>query len=531
MSDTGHHNEYAQIEDAVRLCLLQGKYQQAYQLLMEAMKKYPAFARGYFLLSRIAYDFKNYLKEAEMLLGAHHLDPDNLEFIVYLARAQVLVGNSSYAHELLVRAEQLPGHTAELHDLMGVTYNRLSMYQQAAACFQRSIKCNGNNAGVFFNLASTLKFCGDFAGARAAYENAIVLKPDYVKAHAALTSLGGISHEYNHTARLRELLDVTVDPDDGLYIAHALSKELEALTQWDDAMAVLSQAKQKKYSLLHYEFSDDQKIFEKLTGFYTRKNKCLTQGFDTKRPLFVTGMPRTGTTLVERILTNHSSVATGGELYNFSIEIKRQLGRISSEFITGEIIDSFTQLDMDALGYAYIKSTDYLLDDKQYLVDKLPLNILYAGLIIEALPSAKVVCLDRNPLDTIVSNYRQLFSLQDSTFVYSLKLEHAVQYYLEFKKLTDVLLKNYPDNFYRINYEKLVEDPEGQVRSLLDFCGLPWEEKCLHIEQNTKPVATASAVQVRQPINASGVGQWQRYSRHLAPVINILTDAGLMLEP
>ena len=135
MSEAGHYSEQAKIEDSARLALLQGKHQQAYQLLMDALKIYPRFARGYFLLSRIAYDFKNHLKEVEMLSAALHVEPDNVEFIVYLARAQVLVGNSSDAHELLMRAEKHQGHTAEIYDLMGVAYNRLSMYQEAAVCF------------------------------------------------------------------------------------------------------------------------------------------------------------------------------------------------------------------------------------------------------------------------------------------------------------------------------------------------------------------------------------------------------------
>lgn len=520
--------EQKRIEDAARLALLQGQHQQAYQLLTDALKRFPRFAGAYFLLSRIAYDFKNYLKEVEMLLGAHQLEPDNLEFIVYLARAQVLVGNSAYAHELLTRAEHLSGHTAEMHDLMGVTYNRLCMYQQAASCFEKSIQCNDSNAGVFFNLASTLKFCGDFSGARVAYERAIILKPDYFKAHAALTSLGGITTADNHIVRLRALLDKTTNPDDSLCIAHALSKELEALKQWDNAIAVLGRAKQQKAVQMNYDFSRDQSIFNKLTEFYSGRAGHSQNGFTSHRPIFVTGMPRTGTTLVERIISNHSEVASGGELYNFSVALKRLIGSVSSEFIAADFIDHFTRVDFNALGKAYIESTDYLAGNKRFLVDKLPLNILYAGLMMDALPMAKVICLDRNPLDTIVSNYRQLFSFQDSTFAYSLNLENTAHYYIQFRRLADMLLDLYPDNFYRVNYEALVSNPEVEIGKLLDFCELPWEEDCLHIEKNDKPVATASAVQVRQPITASGIGQWQRYSNHLDPAIKILRDANLL---
>lgn len=530
MSSNTHLHEQVAAEDAARLAILQGNYQQAYQLLMDALQKYPRFARGYFLLSRIAYDFKNHLKEVEMLQAAHQLEPDNLGFIVYLARAQTLVGNSGYAYELLNQAEQLQGHTAETYDVMGVSYSRLSMYKEAAICFEKSIQCKGDSPGVFFNLASTLKFCGDFVGAAAAYEQAIQLKPDYFKAHAALTSLGGITAEKNHISRLRELLDKTTNADDSLIIAHALSKELEALKNWDEAIAVLNTAKQKKSTQLGYDFSRDKNIFEKLIALYSTGSQESVRGFNSTRPIFVTGMPRTGTTLVERILSGHHQVASGGELYNFAIETKRLIGSGSREFLAGDFVQHFTHIDLAALGSAYIGSTDYLAQNKDYLVDKLPLNILYGGLILDALPEAKMICLDRNPLDTIMSNYRQLFSFQDATFAYSLNLQDAARYYIEFRKLTDLLLMRYPHNFYRINYEELVENPEMEIGKLLKFCGLPWDETCLHIEQNTKPVATASAVQVRQPITASGVGQWRRYATHLNSAIKILQDAGVQTD-
>lgn len=525
-----HSHEQTLIEDAARLAILQGRHQHAYQLLMDALKRFPDFVSAYFLLSRIAYDFKNHLKEVDMLLAAHNLDPDNLEFIVYLARAQVLVGNSTYAHELLGRAELLSGHTAEIYDLMGVIYNRLCMYQQAASCFEKSIKSNSANAGVFFNLASTLKFCGDFAGARTAYEQSILLKPDYFKAHAALTSLGGITREHNHIERLRKLREKAIDPDDALCIAHALSKELEAISEWDGAMVALNLAKQKKYVQRHFNFSRDNELFKKLSDYYSSRTGRIKTGYIHNRPIFVTGMPRTGTTLVERVISGHPAVASGGELYNFSVAVKQMIGSISSEFISADFVEQFDRINLERLGQAYIESTNYLAGEKPFLVDKLPLNILYAGLMIEALPAAKVVCLDRNPLDTIVSNFRQLFSFQDSTFSYSLSLEHAARYYIEFRKLSDQLMQIYPDNFYRVNYETLVTSPEIEIRKLLDFCGLSWDEACLHIDQNTKPVATASAVQVRQPITASGVGQWQRYSSYLKPAIGILEEAGLMLK-
>jgi tetratricopeptide (TPR) repeat protein len=528
MTVTGQH-EQELLQDSARVALIQGNYQEAYTILTKAVKQYPGYAGFHFLLSRIAYDFKSHINEVETLVKANQLEPYNPVFIVYLARAQILAGNSVEAVHSLSCAESLPNHTAESFDVMGGTYNRLCMYQQAASAFEKSIALDQRNAGVYFNLASSLKFCGDFAGARAAYESAIALKPDYFKAHAALTSLGGITQESNHVARLRELLTIAASPDDNLAIAHALSKELEALKEYDESIAVLAKAKRQKSHQLGYQFERDAGIFKQLGQYYSQNTALDKTGFESERAIFVVGMPRTGTTLVERILTNHHQVATGGELHNFSISLKRQLKSTSREFIEAAFFDS-SNIDLALLGEDYINTTAYLTGDKQYLVDKLPLNVLYGGLIAQALPKAKIVCLDRNPLDTIASNYRQLFSFQDSTFGYSLDLENAARYYVEFRMLVTLLQEKYPDNFYLVNYETLVTNPDVEIRKLLQFCGLGWDEACLHVEQNDKPVATASAVQVRKPISTSSIGQWKHYGAYLEPAKKILAQAGIHLN-
>ena len=530
MTEIERRHKQELLQDSASIALINGNYQDAYAILTNAVKRYPDYAGFYFLLSRIAYDFKNHLKEVEMLMSAYRLEPESLKYTVYLARAYVLAGNTVDAVYLLSRAQRMQAHDTEVLDVMGTSYNRLCMYEQATECFKKAISVGQANAGVFFNLASSLKFCGDFAGAREAYENAIALKPDYFKAHAALTSLGGITQDSNHIERLRELLPKAVDPDDCLCIAHALAKELEMLKRFDESIDVLSQAKKKKSKQISYNFIRDQDVFESLKRHFSSKPMTLNNGYTKERAIFVVGMPRTGTTLVERVISNHSEVATGGELYNFSIALKRIISSSSNEFIDSDFLKRLAEVDRAVLGRNYIASTEYLLSGKHYLVDKLPLNVLYAGLIIEALPEARIVCLDRNPLDTITSNYRQLFSFQDSTFGYSLNLEDAARYYVEFKHLVDWWHKLYPDNFYIVNYESLVLDPQQEIGKLLAFCGLEWEEACLAVEKNNKPVATASAVQVRQPISAASVGQWKHYAAYLEPAIAILTAAGITLE-
>jgi hypothetical protein len=158
----------------------------------------------------------------------------------------------------------------------------------------------------------------------------------------------------------------------------------------------------------------------------------------------------------------------------------------------------------------------------------MPLNVLYAGFIIKALPKAKIICLDRGPLDTIVSNYRQLFAVNFSYYNYAYDLQTTAQFYQQFKQLTQLWLNLFPENFYVVNYEQLVNEPEKEAKKIIEFCGLDWQNECLEIHKNSAPVATASAVQVRQPINNKSVGNWQTYQEYLADVTNYLENSNLL---
>lgn len=513
--------------DSAQVAIHKREYELAHGHLMAILNKDNKFADAYFLLARIAHDFKSYEKEIELLLKAIDLDEKNAEYCAYLAKAFVVKGDVQNGLVYAQRSAALPDHTAFSFDTLGVVYNRLSLYAEASEFFKKAVVLEKNNPAIYFNLGSTLKFCGDFSGARYAYEKAIDLNPSYYKAHAALTSLGDIAAEKSHVERLKKLLPDAKNADDYLHISHAISKELEAVGYYEKSFRFLNDAKQRKLQELHYDIAMDASVFDQLKKRFSNKKVVVENGYNAKGPIFVVGMPRSGTTLVERIISSHSRVSTAGELHNFSVSLKELLGDKSNNLINSELIQASQNVDFKQLGEAYLKSTQHLTQGREYLVDKLPLNVLYAGFIANALPKARIICLDRNPLDTIVSNYRQLFSFHDLTYAYSLSLSTTAQYYIEFKKLTQFWRDRYPENFYVVNYEKLVTNPETEIRNLLRFCELEWEQECLHIEKNSKPVATASSVQVRKPISDSSIGQWKNYDAHLADVKSLLETVKL----
>lgn len=523
------NDEINELYVAAQAALINRHYEHAYNCLTTVIRLQPDFADAYFLLSRIASDFRNFKKEMELLQQALQASPNNPLYLAHLSKVYAINGNVKKAYELLQIASEIDTTDAFALDAIGIAFNRLNMYKEASQYFQKAVSYNTSNYGMYFNLGATLKFCGDFSGARAALEKAIALHPTYYKAHAALTALGGITKEANHIDQLRKLLPGISNSEDYLHICHALSKEYEALGEYDQSFAYLEAGKQKKSATLQYDIAQDKATFAALKKYFSAAKPEITSATHLgESALFVVGMPRSGTTLVERIISSHSQVATAGELHNFSQITKSLAGNTANSLIDAALVEQSNSIDYQKLGKLYLESTTHLKKGQDYLVDKLPLNVLYAGHIIRALPAAKVICLDRNPLDTIFSNYRQLFSFSDTTYGYSLSLNTATQYYIEFKQLIDFWQAQFPENFYIVNYEALVKDPAGEIKKLIDFCNLPWEESCLAIEKNEKPVATASSVQVRSPISAKSVGQWKHYQAHAAEAEQLLQASGLI---
>jgi tetratricopeptide (TPR) repeat protein len=500
--------QFSQARDA----LLARQYESAYHQLMAIVKQEPGYHAAYFLLSRIASDFNNVNNEIAMLEKAVAIDTDNPDYWSHLARALAIKGDIPRALTALTRAKQLPHQTALSLDTIGATCNRLNDYATAAEFFEKAVERAPTHAGMWFNLASTRKFCGQFAEARAAYENAIALAPHYVKAHAALTTLGGITRDNNHIDRLTALYSTVTSGDDRLHIAHALSKEYEAIGDYEQSWIYLNDAKQKKVAEWPYCFSDDSDLFSALQAWtHSCPLPASILPTEARTPIFVVGMPRSGTTLVERLLSNHPQVATAGELPNFGLIVKSALGVTSPQLIDRTMVARSHELPFADIGQHYLSSTAHHYGDKSCLVDKLPLNALYVGHILRALPHAKIIVLDRDVRDTAMSNYRQLFSFSEKTYGYSLRVEDCFRFTHQLKALCDTWQAQAPNAVYTVNYEDLVNNPDAEVERLFAFCGLVFDSRHLAIERNGNPVATASAVQVRKPISTSSVGQWRHY--------------------
>lgn len=445
------------------------------------------------------------------------------------ARCLALLKREGEARAAVERAERLGAIDALTHDTIGVVWSRLNEHERAVGAFERAVAAAPRKADFHYNLASSLRILGRFDEAERAYETVVQLAPRFYRAHSALAELRTQTAERNHIERLTtQLAAVGADVDGELHLRHALAKELEDLGRYDEAFAHLAAGKARKRRSLGYSIATDEALFDALERtFDAARFVAGVPGFESAEPIFVVGLPRSGTTLVERVLSSHSHVYSAGELQNFGLALKRAAGTLSNRVLDADTIRRGADCDLAAVGRAYVDSTRPNTASKPRFVDKMPLNFFYIGFIALALPRAKIVCLRRHPLDSCLSLYRQLFAVTFSYYNFAYDLGDSARYYARFDRLMRHWRNVLPGRVLEVQYESLVADQERETRRLLEYCELPWESATLRFERNAAPVATASSVQVRSPLYSTSVGRWRRYESQLAPAMAELRAAGI----
>jgi hypothetical protein len=254
-------------------------------------------------------------------------------------------------------------------------------------------------------------------------------------------------------------------------------------------------------------------------------------GDATAAPIFVLGMPRTGTTLVDRILSSHRDVHSAGELQAMPLAVKQLAGTRSRQVVDPETVQAGVGLNPKAIGEAYLaRAAQHRLRAEGRFIDKLPANMLYIGHIATALPNASIVCLRRSPMDTVWSNYKNLFAANSQYYHYSYDLLDTARYYARFDRLMAYWRHLFPGRILELRYEDLVADQRGQTAQLLAHCGLNWDDACLRFHENGAAVATPSAAQVRRPMFTDAVERWRAHADALDPVRAWFLEHGIGVQ-
>ncbi len=504
-----------------------GQYEAAHSAAIQAIKAHVYDPEPYFVLARIAQDHKNFEKADELYVRARELGPKEAIFAAGYGQFLALMGKQRDAIECAEVASTLNIEEGFVADTIGVIFSRTGLHERAVPFFEKAVSLNPDPANFHYNLGASLQFSGQFDRAALAYQASIDRDPDMYRSYSSLVGLSKQTPQTNRLDVLYPLFDrLYENPDAALHLGHAIAKTLEDLGDYAASFDWLGRAKHAKRTALRYDVGSDLPLFEAAARTAQVSANQRAHAPDDA-PIFIIGLPRTGTTLIDRVISSHPEVSAAGELNTFAGLIKALADTPSNRVLDVETLTAVADVDLAGVGADYVSQTRHLTRGAPRFTDKMPLNFFYAGLILKALPNARIVAVRRSPLDSCVSNYRQLFSTGFSYYNYALSLTDTADYYLAFDRLMATWRDALPSHRYReIAYEDIVHHQERETRDLLAFCDLSWDEACLNFQENAAPVSTASSVQVRQPIYSSSIGRWKRYGdkldtlrSHLAPVL------------
>jgi thioredoxin-like negative regulator of GroEL len=453
------------------------------------------------------------------------------EYLAQNARLLILVRRDAEARVAAEAALAAGPQDALTYDTIGCIHARLGDHQAALRCFEPAVARDGDTIEYRYNLALALGFLGRTTEAAAQYEIILARAPAHGRVHYALSGLTKASRDANHIERLEAVLAGGASADDMLRIRYALAKEYDDIGAAEPAFSHLSAANTAHKARIAYDFSSDAAIFDALETVFAERDFFSGASKVADAPIFITGMPRTGTTLVDRILSSHPDVHSAGELQAMPLAIK-QLSATRSRLITDpETIFASGGVAPEAIGHAYItRANQHRRRAAGRFIDKLPANFLHIGHIARALPNASIVCLRRNPMDTVWSNYKNLFATTSTYYAYSHDLIDTARYFARFDRLMAFWDALFPGRILQLRYEDLVADQEVESRRLFAHCGLGWTNAALDFHNNTAAVATPSAAQVRRPMFRDSVERWRAHADALAPVRTFFDGEGIAVD-
>jgi tetratricopeptide (TPR) repeat protein len=397
---------------------------------------------------------------------------------------------------------------------------------RAITCYQHAVIALPDHADAWNNLGDDHLNAGRLTEAARAYDIAISIRPGFVAAHYSLSLLKIYHLDDPHCAMLENEVKQVDEMSITLRIQFwfALGKMYEDLHRYDASFTAYREANQLKASQVQWNEQAEIALFHRAKAVFDASYFAThpPSNLHDATPIFIVGMPRSGTSLIEQILASYPNVYGAGELSTISEVVTRHMSDANYANFP-EAMRQLSQEQLDQMGQDYLKSIRTLAPDAERIVDKMPINFYYLGLIRQILPNAKIIHAMREPMDSCFSCYSRLFANDNQAFSYD--LETLGRYYLRYADI----MRHWravlpPGTILDLHYEDMVADTEGQARRMLDYLGLPWNPACLDFHRNARHVKTASMAQVIQPIYKSSVARWQRYAQYLTPLQTMIAQ-------
>jgi len=518
----------AWMQDTLRegfLFLSKGRLDEASECCKRLLGAKPDLVEAHFLVGLIATELKQNRTAISAFGSVTKLKDDHGAAWANLAKLFMHAGQPARADKALERAAKHNDGNPVVLDLIGTVYGLLGDQQEASLWIDKAVRKEPGSVPFLVSQANSHMFLGKLDDAEAVLRNALGRQPGNPNAHWILSNVRKAKNR-DHVKQLQQLVQQESQNPRALgFLCYGLGKELEDLEEWDEAFAAFARGAEARRSTIefdeHSEIEMYQAFGEVFTSDWLDKN---APGHDDPSPIFVIGQPRSGTTLVERIITSHSQVHSAGELKQFGNCIRRMSDYRESKRFSAKLPTLAADVDSEKLGKAYMATTATMRGSLPRFVDKLPPNYLYLPLILKALPRAKIIHLTRHPMDACFSSFKQLFA---DAYLHSYDQAEMARHHARYYHLMALWRERFAGRFFDISYEDTARDVEPNARALIEYLELPWEDACLEFHKQDAAVTTASAVQVRQPAHTRSIGRWRRYEMQLGLMRDTLQQQGV----
>ena len=481
----------------------------------KAIELKPDYDEAYFNLG-VAFHQTGQLGEAincyERAISIKHAYPTAHNNLGLIALSQGQLDNALKSFEWAVAYSP---EYAEAHNSLGAALQELKQFEKAKVSFKKAVALNPQYAQGLHNLAILSEIINLPDEASEYYEKALAVEPNYAEAYRNQSRTKKYKKNDPQIAQMQSIYsNDNLSISDKVHINFALAKVNEDLGNQKDFFKHLDEGSRLRKKQLNYNINETEEFHSSLIRLFSEdqpKIKQLSLDPLDIRPIFIVGMPRSGTSLVEQIISSHHSVHGAGELNNFKNVVTPAL----KNYI-GNLTNTINEDDLLSIRKNYIKSLMDLNVSEKIITDKMPVNFRMIGLILTAIPEAKIIHLTRDPKATCWSNYKHYFANENG---FTFDQEDLARFFILYQELMGFWHKSFPNKIHDISYERLTTHQEDETHKLLKYCELDWDNNCLNFHKNTRAVHTASASQVRQKMYQGSSDAWKKYEKFLQPLI------------
>ena len=502
---------------------LGGTFQNLYQLddavesYKKALKLKPDYAEVHFSLGLTLHELGKFRDAVEHFEKTIDLKPNFADAHNNLGKTLYSLGEHNSAISHFDHTIILKPNFFEAYNNLGAVLQDLGQLDDAVNSYEKAISLKEDYYEAHYNLGTSYQALGNIDSSIKSYEKSLSIKPGDAETYHNLSYLKKYSNNDPQISKMHSLLlNNSLDDSERMFINFALARVYESLGNKNEFFKFLNEGNRLCKSELNYSIDQSSQEISAIKKLYIPTTEALElPSYDSsiKRPIFILGMPRSGTSLVEQIISNHHKVYGGGELNTLT----NLVGPIVNNYIAGDI----KQLDQKAISFIRQEYQNMLIglnSPKNIITDKLPLNFKYIGFILSAFPEAKIVHLKRDAIATCWSNYRCNFTSEANGYSYN--FDDLAQFYNLYEELMEFWHELYPYKIYDISYEDLTTNQEEETRKLLEYCELEWDENCLNFHTNKRAVYTASSLQVREKMYQGSSEIWKQYWARIQPLVD-----------